>query len=165
MDESLDQLESILKQLSTCHESLLSLLAGKRQAMRDAQPDRVTDLCDQENRFVQKITQLETKRLELIGQLTEALDPNAQQPLHLNDLAQHLPEPRRGRLLVLRQQLRQRMVRVRDETAVLRRATESLTRHMQGVIQTVAGAMAGVYGQGGTPTPAAMTVSTFDVKA
>ena len=162
MDKQLDQLEAVLKELTASHESLLSLLRRKRQALREADRDRVTSCCERENEFVQQISELEKHRLELIGELTEAIEPGADQPLRLATLAGRVAEPRRGRILVLRQQLRERMERVRDEVAVIRKATESLTRHMQGLVQTVAGAMAGVYGQGGGPTPVAMTVSTFD---
>ncbi len=165
MDEQLDQLEGVLKQLGTAHESLLSLLKAKRVALRESDSDRVSAYCEKENLCVQKISELEKQRLELIGQLTEQLEPNADQPLRLVQLAEHLPEPRRGRLLVLKQQLTQHMENIRNETAVIRRATESLAKHMQGLVQTVAGAMAGVYGQRGAPVAGAMTVSTFEATA
>ena len=120
-----------------------------------------------ENAVVQQISELEKKRLQLVADLTLALDPQAAQPLKLAELAQRLDEPDRGRLLVLRQQLLERMAEVRRQTNVARRATESLVSHMQGLVQSIGAACSGmsIYASNGAPPPQAMVLSTFNTTA
>ena len=93
---------------------------------------------------MQAVSDLEKERLGIMGELTALLAPASQEPLRLLDLAQRIKEPIRGRLLVLRQELKQRITQSEKETAMARRATESLVRHMQGLIQTIGNVMTGV---------------------
>ena len=144
MDKQLAQLEALLKRLTEGHERLLKLLEQKRGALRSADRARVTDLCEQENRCVQEISEMEKARLGLMGELTLLLNPHAAQPMGLREFAERLDEPARGKLLVLRQTLRERMLSARKQTQVLQRTTESLVAHMQGLVQTVGGAMTGL---------------------
>ncbi|MFI4859129.1 MAG: flagellar protein FlgN [Phycisphaerales bacterium JB063] len=133
----LAQLESTLTQSADRHEQLLSLMRRQREAMRQAQADQVADLSRQENAVVQAISALEKRRLELVASLTQTLSPQAAQPMRMRVLAEQLPEPARGRLLVLRQKLRERMEAVKEESSVSRRASESLLSHMQGLVQSL----------------------------
>ncbi len=163
MDKQLEGLESVLTQQAAAHEKMLALMQQKRQALRDARHDRVTQCSEEENTLVQVLGALEKTRLKLIGELTLAVNPSAKEPMRLLELADHLPEPQRGRLLVLRQQLQERMLLVKQETAVVRRAIESLVRHMQGLVQTVGSVVTGVglYGNHGAPPKDTLAVSTF----
>jgi len=164
MDKRIAELESILSYLTTAHERLLALLGQKRQALRTADQDRIARCSTQENAVVQEIGELEKQRLLLVGELTLAVDPGAKGPMLLGELAERLDEPGRGRLLVLRQKLKQRVEQAQKETAVIKRTTESLVRHMQGLVQTIGCVMAGVglYNNQGTPPKSAMAVSTFN---
>ena len=127
----------VLKQLTERHEQLLSLMLRQREALRSADHRGVSELSRLENALVKAITELEKRRLELVADLTRVVDPAAPQPMRMRDLAERLPEPARGRLLVLREQLRQRIQQVKDESSVTRRATEALMKHMQGLVQTL----------------------------
>ncbi len=127
----------------------------------------MTELCRQENQRIQMVSGLEKQRLTLVAQMTLALDPQAPQPLRLKELADRLPEPVRGRLLVLRQQVRQRMEEIQAEVGVARRASELLVRHMQGIIQTIGAAVTGVgtYNRNGGRPKVALAMSTFNTTA
>lgn len=133
-------LETVLRQLADRHEQLLSLMQRQREALRQADHRGVSEYSRLENTLVQAIGDLEKRRLELVAQLTQAIDPGAAAPMRMRDLAERLPEPSRGRLLVLREQLRARIAKVKEESSVTRRATESLLKHMQGLVHTLGSA-------------------------
>lgn len=167
MDELLARIETLLAEQVQRHESLLELIQQKKQALRSASASRVAELCRLENEKVQLISEAEKLRLTLVAEATKKIAPDAAAPLNLRELAERLPEPQRGRLLVLRAELRNRMERVRDEAAVVRRATEALLRHMQGLAQTIGGAVTGVatYTRRGDMTPSVMAIRTFSATA
>lgn len=160
-------LEQVLKQLAERHEQLLTLMVKQRELLRLADHGGVSECSRQENVLVQAIGDLEKRRLELVAELTRAVDPSATMPMRMRDLAEKLPEPSRGRLLVLREQLRERITRVREQSSVTRRATESLLKHMQGLVHTLgnAGRAAG-YAPANQPQPAgAPALGTLKVTA
>ena len=150
------QLESVLTRLAQQHEQLLSLMQRQRAALRIADEATVSDLSRQENAMVQLISAQEKRRLELVASLTTLLRPGGDSPLRLREVAELLPEPARGRLLVLRQQLRGRISEVKEQSSVTRRATEALLNHMQGLVQSLS--QVGTRGAG-YPRPGAAPVS------
>ena len=166
MDKQLQQqvasLETILKQQVALNEQLLTLLERKRESLRTAQHRTVGELCQLENEKVQQISELEKQRMAVVGQITLALDPAAQSPMRLLDLAQKLPEPARGRVLVLRHQLAERMQRTREASSITRKASEALMKHVTGLVQSISSLSAGAatYGQrGNMPRPATINVT------
>ena len=167
MDKKLQQLETLLIKQTESYEKLLSMLKIKRSAFRAADHQKITHYTEQENQLVQTISEREKQRLKLVGELTLTVSPNAKEPMNLAQLADHLDEPERGRLLVMRQQLKNQMIQTQKETAIAKRATESLVRHMQGLIQTVSSAVTGitVYSHDGAIPQKAMAVNTFNVTA
>jgi hypothetical protein len=136
--QQLDTLEDILRSLIGRHEQLGKLLDQQRAAMRRGDADRMTELCRLQNAQIQNISELEKKRLTLVAELTTKAAPDAPEPLKLLDLAQRFPEPMRGRLLVLRQQLVQRMEDVQQKSSVARRAAYSLCKHVTGLVRAIA---------------------------
>jgi hypothetical protein len=163
MDAILAQLEDTLRQQIAAHEQLLSLMTLKREAIRSAQASRVAELVSQESAQLRIVTELEKRRLEQVAAATLAVDPSAAQPLRLGELALRLPEPARGRLLVLRQQARAKVEQVSQQAGVLREATTAVARHMQGLVQSIGGVLTGVptYSAKGAPPRSATRVSTF----
>ena len=156
-DKAADQLIGMVQEMLAAHQKLGGLLGRKREALRAAQYDHVTEICEQVNERVQQISELEKGRLKLAADLTLLIDPEAARPLRMSELAGRLDEPHRGRLLVLRQQLLDQMRQVRNEASVARRATESLVIHMRGLVQSVGAICTGVslYDRQGTPPPEA----------
>lgn len=160
-------LETVLKQLADRHEQLLSLMKRQREALRQADHRGVTEYSRLENTLVQAIGDLEKRRLQLVAELTRAVDPAAPTPLRMRELAERLPEPARGRLLVLREQLRGRIAKVKEESSVTRRATESLLKHMHGLMNTLgsAGRATGYAPSGVAQPKTAPPVGTLRVTA
>lgn len=158
-----DALEAVLRDQAAANHKLLGLMQRKREALRRADRDAVMDLCTRENDLVRVVSELEKNRLSLVAELTLALNPAAREPLTLQALAQHLPEPVRGRLLVLRANLRKELEKAREEAGYARRATERLLGHMQGLIQSVGTMISGegTYNPGAARPERAMNVSTF----
>lgn len=167
MDNAIGQLEQTLRALIDAHQAMFRLLQDKRQAVRTADHRKVAQLCQQENQCVARIAELERKRLKQVAELTLKVQPDAQQPMRLIDLAQNLEEPMRGRLLVTRQQLRQEMEKVRHEASVVRRATDALLSHMDGFMRSVGAACTGVatYSHQGKRPDTVLAVSTFSATA
>jgi hypothetical protein len=167
MDKVLLQLETVLTAEIAAHERLLKLLHQKLSALRRADHEKVADCCQQENQQIQTIGELEKERLTQVAALTQIVAPQAPQPLRMSQLAEHLPEPARGRLLVLRQQLRGQIEQVRQESAIARRAAESLLAHMQGLVRTIGSVMNGgaTYGRTGAPPRSVSAISTFQATA
>lgn len=167
MDRQLAELERLLKQECEAHQRLGKLLDRKLAALKAGQRADVESLCEEENRCVQQVAELAKRRLSLVADLTQALDARAKAPLSLQELAERLAEPMRGRLLVLRVQLVEQMEQTKAQSARARQSTESLVRHMQGIMQTISTKLSGVvtYGRRGAPPAAAMALSTFSATA
>lgn len=140
MMKQIPVLEAVLKQLTERHEQLLSLMKRQREVLKLADHHGVSECSRLENTLVQAIGELEKRRQELVAELTRAVDPSAVAPMRMRDLAERLPEPARGRLLVLREQLRGRIAEVKEQSSVTRRATEALLKHMQGLVHTLGSA-------------------------
>ena len=165
--QQVESLERVLKQQVEAHEALLALLEKKRASLREADEDRMAQLCGLENEKLRVVADLEKQRAELAGALTLHVQPSAKEPMRLNELAEHLPEPARGRLLVLRQRLRERMQQVQESGQVTRRASETLMNHVQGLVQTIGMLATGVStynGKGGRPEKAT-AMGTINVTA
>lgn len=160
-------LEQVMRQLLDLHRELLDLLKRKREMLRTNDAGATIDLCALEHEKLQKVIELEKRRLNLVADLTLAVDPGVSEPMCLTDLAERLGEPVRGRLLVSRQQLLEQMKCVQQETSVVRRATETLAKHMQGIVQTIGAISSGVstYGSGGAFPQRNTAVSTFSATA
>ena len=167
MQSQLDALEHHLRRLAEEHEGLLELIRRKQRAMRMGQPQLVTDCCERENHHVQRIGGLEGHRQKAVGEITRFMTRGTEreQPLKLSEIAERLPEPRRGRLLVLHQRLRDTMHQVQRENQIARQATDGLLHHVRGVIQQVTQAVggAGTYGKQGPVEAPPGAVSSFSI--
>ena len=161
------RLEGVLRDLIGHHERLTQNLVAKREALSAADHDRVLKLLEVENAALQAVAEGDKQRQQIVADLTLRLDPAAAAPWPMAEMARRLDEPYCGRLLVLREQLRQRMLSVRRASAVARTATESLATHMQGLLHTIQTVCAGgaSYGAGGRTPPVATTLSTFTTTA
>ncbi len=167
LEKSLHQLEKLLNRQIASHETLLGIMLRKRQALQTANHVVMTECTLQESEQVKLIAQTEKERLDLVARITLMVDPASQAPLKMLDLAQRLPEPAQGRMLMLRLKLRERMENVQRESGVARKASEALLRHVQGLVQMIGTACTGVstYSQQGMPHRAATAVSTFNATA
>ena len=148
MDKStaqlIDRLDHTLQQSLERHRQLTSLLERKRQALRDGRPQDMTRLGGLEQGVVQAIAQLEQQRAATVAELATKLRLGGAEPVKMKDLAEALPEPFRGRVLLSRKNLIAAMQQVREQTSIVRRASEALMAHVNGLIRTL-----GVVSHGG----------------
>ncbi len=161
-----DQLECTLRALLQEHQHLLGFIEQKREAIRTADIQRITSICEQENTIVQRLTELEKRRIELVGLITERSEPEAKRPLPVAAIAETVNEPARTRLLALGEQLRSTMGEVRRASSVVRAAAEALDRHLAGIMHTVQSALsrARVYGSRGRLAAGAQTHFSVDLE-
>jgi len=167
LERDVDRLEALLRSLLEQHTQLLATMERKRQVMREAQHEAMAALVRLESESVRRISEMEKQRLELVAAMTLQVAPDATEPMRLRELAQRLPEPARGRLLVARQQLVTKMEQVQHQTTVARRAADKLVQHMTGILQTIGTLSTGVntYGSRGQRPEAAITMRTINVTA
>ncbi len=167
LKQHVERLESTLRASIDRHGQLVSLLERKRAAMRDGNATLMTDLTRLENAQVQAISELEKTRLKLVADLTLCVVPGSPEPLKLADLAEHFPEPTRGRLLVMRAQLLDQMKAAQAQTAVVKRAGEALVRHVDGLVKTLVNVSHGgaAYGPVGRTKEQPATLSTLSLTA
>lgn len=143
------ELESTLRAQLRAHEELAPLLDRKRVAIRTADLDELSRVVEAEREIVRRLERLEQARPAQVRRLAAALGrPDAST---LSALADLLDEPVARRLLALRGQLREAIEHARRESGVLRAATDALSQHLTGMLQSVQGALsaARVYGRGG----------------
>lgn len=167
IDKAVAALEAVVGNLIGLHDELGRLMDEKRTALREADTNLMSQSTELENQKIQRISELEKKRLELIAALTLQVKPEASEPMRMRELAEAMDEPMRGKLLVLRQQLLDAIKRVADRSRVTRKAAQSLLGHMQGLMQAVATAASGgaTYGQQGTMPNTKPPMTTISVTA
>lgn len=164
-DAPLDAIARILEAQIEHHRALRALIERKREAIRTADIDAITGLCQRENERAQRLGDLEKQRLEVVGHLTHRFRPDAAKPLTLREIADHAPGMRRTELRLLADTLRAEIEAVRRSSSVVRAAAEALSRHMSGVMQTVTGAISRVhvYERRGRLAAGAQTQNCVDV--
>ncbi len=165
MDKKLNELEHCLRDLLVEHEQLLGLVRRKLEAMKLSSPELINDCCLRENECVQKIGDTEKHRQKVVGELTLIMQPNATEPLNLQQIGEALPEPRRGVILVLRAKLRDLMAQIKKENNVADQATKGLLGHVRGVMQMVrqAASGAGTYSRKGIEVKTSVPASSFSL--
>ncbi len=149
------------------YQRLLASIRQKKQAIRDADIDSITMLCQQENAIAQKLSEAEKQRLALVGRITELLEPNAAKPLALREIAEAVGEPRQKELQDLAEAIREAIGNVRRESSIVTAAAKSLSRHMTGVMQSVNSALSrvGLYERRGRISVGAQMDFCIDVKS
>jgi len=165
--DHVDLLMTILTEQLDGHERLLSSIERKREAIRSADIDVISALCQEENDIVQRLGDLERGRLELVGVMTERRSPEAARPLSLEEIAADVDPTRRERLETLVERLRAVVRTVRNESSIVATAATALSRHMTGIMQTVHRALsqAGVYERRGRIAVGSQMDFCVDVKS
>jgi len=160
-------LEQILRAQLEGHKRMLTCIERKRDAIRTADIELVTTICGEENTLIQKMGELEKRRIELIGRLTSHFMPRASAPMTVTQVAEAVGEPFAARLQAHAAQLKEMIGRVRRESSIVRQAADALNRHLGGIVQTVHSALsrARVYGQRGRIVLGAQLESSVDLQS
>ncbi len=146
MDKLLIELEQHLEAMKTEHEALYDMVCRKREALRASQIELVRDCCERENIHIQRIGAIEKRRQDLIGRITVMVTPDATELMRLSEIVKLASPSQRERLTLIHNELRQCVIRVRDENSVMQRATKGMLQHVQGIMQMIGQ----VFGDGGT---------------
>lgn len=160
-------LERILCAQHDDYKKIAKLIERKQEAIRNANMQDITSICQDEHVVAQHVTQLEKQRLVLVGDLTSRLQPNASDPLKVSQIADALAESDRNRILEITRDLQQTVKEVRQASSVVRKASDALAVHMGGLLQTMQSVLskAQVYSQQGRISIAAQSQYCLDIKS
>ncbi|NCF39120.1 MAG: hypothetical protein GWP75_03270 [Planctomycetia bacterium] len=142
-------LEATLSTQIEGYRRFLETIGRKRDAIKNAQLDRVPEIAAIEEQIVDRLERLDRRRTTEARRLAEAvgIDPAATRA----EVVAAIEETDGSKLAVLATQLRELVERAKREHSVVRAAADSLARHMAGIVQSVTGALSGtgVYGRQG----------------
>lgn len=164
---SVELLRQLLARQLDLYDKLLQCATAKREAIRTADIDAVTSQCQREQTLLTSLHDLELKREPIVRHLAALLEirVDADVAITSREIAERLDEPDRGALQALTAQLKQRIEEVRRTHSVIRQATDALSRHMNGVMQSVQTALnhSGVYERKGRLATAGNMVRSIDI--
>lgn len=157
------RLESLLSDLIAAHSQMLELTVEHRAALSRADGAAVQMSVGQQGVVAARIADLEGERRRIVAAMLGPATPLAQPTITM--LAEKLPEPARARIVSLAAALRELLLRLRSEAAVVRAATQSLVSHMDGLMQQVARTLsqARLYGRGGKIDPGGPVACGLDL--
>lgn len=156
-DSLATDLDALLNDLTTAHESWLAAMHDHRQAVRTADPGAMQASLDRQAACVSRIAGLEDRRRAVVDRAARLPDFASstarprQGPLTLRELATATAEPARSRLLQHADRLRTLIADVRRSGSILQAASASLLAHTEGLMRQVARRLshAGTYGRHG----------------
>jgi hypothetical protein len=181
-DPEVAELETLLQQLLREHEELLVLAAAHREAISHADPHSLGSCVQRQNEVLQRVAELEKRRLGLMARLAEKMKPLTprnsaggtrrgietlpDRPT-VSWIARTLPEPIRSRLVALAERLRELLAHLQREHAALREASNALAAHMEGRMRQLARKLshAGTYGRKGVVESRVQVVSALDLRS
>ncbi|HZW10079.1 MAG TPA: flagellar protein FlgN [Phycisphaerales bacterium] len=153
-------LHALLGDLVRAHEALMEASIRQRAAMRGAEPEAIGRAREEMAGACLAIASLDEERRAIVGAMAPGKPDTT-----LSALAALLPEPERSRALELAARLRELIALAAAEQRRLQSATESMLRHVRGVVHHVQRRLshAGVYGRAGRVEPGAAVVSGIDL--
>lgn len=159
------RLIEILESSHALYTQLLAQIRARREAIRTADFVRLEQLENSEQVIAARLALLDQDRTAEVAALAVrlALAPGAA----LTDIAARLGEQERARLDIVRCELRTLIEETRRESSILRQASDRLSSHMAGILQTVHSAMAHakVYSRGGRIAVGQNVVSSLDIRS
>ena len=164
--EGFRRLEELLNEQRELYLELDALVARQRTAVRDADVESLMAATRGERELVERIRVIDHRRVELAGAIGAEVGVTANGPLALADLLEY-SGPRKSALVAVADELRRLVVAVRAASGVVRVAAESLSRHMQGIVQSVEAGFnnAGVYERAGRIANGSPWQTAIDIRS
>lgn len=161
------ELEGLMRELVVLYEQLATMSEKHLEAIRAADAHGLAACVRSENALVQRVAEAEKTRIRVVGGLAEALGAPGKGETTMRWIASRVDGSGSDRLSDLAVRLRGLMGRVAETNAVARRASETLAKHMEGLMREVARELnhAQVYGRTGCVESGARVVSGLDVKS
>lgn len=167
-DDLAQGLEGVLEGLVREHEALRDLAAEHRGAIARLDAARLRRVVTETGESMQRIARLEERRCELLGVGPTRLGRAEPGQPTVTELCALMGSPRRERVQELAGRLRELIAEIRRRHAAIRRASETLTAHMRGLMQQVAAELSGTgtYAHTGRVEPGAhQIVTALDVRS
>lgn len=133
-------LVTLMGDLKKLHDEMLSVIQQKLNAMRRADTDALNSCVARERFLAERVQKQEGLRRQLVQILWKELGLPSEQSsgLGLRDLAERLPEPRRGQLLVLGEELRELIGKIDNANKVVALVTGEMLKHFRHVHSAMA---------------------------
>ncbi|MEQ8850417.1 MAG: flagellar export chaperone FlgN [Phycisphaerales bacterium] len=161
-------LEGVLTELVREHERLEALTREHRVAIQKLDQARLKSAITGTAESIQRIARLEERRCQLLKIQPVKPGEKVEGQPSVAEVAELMDEERRGRVLDLAARLRELLEAIRRRHAAIKRASETLSAHMQGLIHQVAAELTGTgtYSRAGRiETGARPAVSGVDVRS
>ena len=161
------EIETLLCNLQQLYQNLSARLAEHELAIRKANPKAIEAAVQSQRPLWEEAARLDQRRREITAKMA-TLHPKLVKAkgtqVTLTDLATLLPES--GRLTALTGVVRGLIESVYERVRVIRRASESLLAHMEGMMRQVSGTMnhARTYGRGGRVEAGPSVISALDLR-
>jgi hypothetical protein len=151
MPTPVEELETILHQLINEHEKLLRQMQSQQAAMKKLDQAALEDISHLQEATRLRITSLETRRRTICAQLAKVLRIEGQPTL--TRIAEAMPAPAKGKLLGLRNRLKELVAQVSARATVAGRLAGAVLGHLNTVVRLLAGSVekAGLYTKNGVP--------------
>ncbi len=133
-------LVNLMGDLKTLHSDMLSVLQQKLAGMRRADTEAINSCTARERFLAERVQEREGLRRQLVQILGKelGLSPEQSAGLGVRDLAERLPEPRRGQLLVLGEALRELIGKIDNANKVVALVTGEMLKHFRHVYAAMA---------------------------
>jgi hypothetical protein len=166
-DRLASDLERVLMELIAVYEAMASSAAERLAAIRGCDGARLTMIVRRENELVQRVAEIEKRRVGVVGTLADRLGLTDRSGTRIGQIADRLEDPWRERVRGLADRLRGLLTRVRRDNEVSGRAAASLSEHMGGLVRALAREMnhAKTYGRRGFVEAGPAVTSSVDVKS
>ena len=137
-DPLIDELEQILRQLVVHYEQLHSLANLHLDAIRKADVDQLSVCISQENQIIQAVAESEKRRLHVVGDIADILGSPEESQTTMSWIAERIRGDRGSRLAAMARHLRSVIAEMAEVNAAAREAAETLAKHMDGLMRSVA---------------------------
>ncbi|HVZ94267.1 MAG TPA: flagellar protein FlgN [Phycisphaerales bacterium] len=166
-DPQVAEVESLVTEFIGCYERLLELARRRHEAMRRARPREMAECIGEEATIVQRIAELEARRLRLVGAIAERLQSSNGRYTRLSWIAERMEDPVRSRMIAQAARLRELIEAVQSENATVGAAARALALHMEGLMKQLAARHnhSRTYGRKGSVEAGPAVTSAIDVRS
>lgn len=147
----LDALAGSLESLLAVHDGIADCVRRRREALRAADLDRLAALEAEEEALARRARELDRARTRIAEAIAVHRGLPPRPTPRLEALVAAASPSRHARIARLAETLRERVVRTREEAAIVGAAAVALARHVGGIVQSAGAATdrTGVYGRRG----------------
>lgn len=166
-DPLIEELEGMLRQLIVHYEQLHSLAKLHLEAIRRADVDQLSTCVAQENSIIQKVAEVEKRRLHVVGDIADVLGSPAETQTTMSWIAERVRGDKGGRLAAMARHLREVIGEMTEVNNAARSAADTLAKHMDGLMRSVARELnhAKTYSNRGRVDAGPAVVSALDISS